>query len=77
MARREVTGRKQPDAEAFTVPEFCEAHRISEGFYYKLKRLGLGPIETKLLSKVIITKENAEAWRRQQGADAAAEALAT
>ena len=55
------------DAEAFTVPEFCQAHRISESFYYKLKSLGLGPEETKKLSKTIITNESAAEWRSKQG----------
>jgi hypothetical protein len=71
MTRGEVTGRK-PDAQAFTVPEFCTAFRISESFYYKLKSLGLGPVETKLLSKTIITNENAQAWRREREQIAAA-----
>jgi hypothetical protein len=65
MARGEVTGQK-PDAQAFTVAEFCQAHRISESFYYKLKARGLGPVETKLLSKTIITNENAKAWRTRR-----------
>ena len=72
MARGEVTGRKLGEIEpqAFTVPEFCQAHRISESFYYKLKARGLGPIETRLLSKTIISLENAAAWRALRTAPA-------
>ena len=32
-----------PNAEAYSIPEFCEAHRISESMYYKIRGLGLGP----------------------------------
>ena len=27
---------------ALSIPEFCEAHGISEGFFYKLKKQGKG-----------------------------------
>ena len=32
---------------ALSIPEFCEAHGISEGFFYKLKKQGEGPREMK------------------------------
>src|SRR6188472_2547512 len=32
---------------ALSIPEFCEAHGISEGLYYKLKKQGEGPREMK------------------------------
>jgi hypothetical protein len=49
---------------AYTVSEFCAAHRISEGFYYKLKLQGLAPRETRLLGKILISMEDAAAWRK-------------
>ena len=30
-----------------SIPEFCEAHGISEGFFYKLKKQGEGPREMR------------------------------
>jgi hypothetical protein len=33
---------------ALTIPEFCVAHRISEAFYYKLKKQHKGPREMKV-----------------------------
>ncbi|HVQ80138.1 MAG TPA: hypothetical protein VMS82_09345, partial [Pseudolabrys sp.] len=45
-----------PNAEAYSIPEFCEAHRISESMYYKIRSAGLGPKETRALSKIIIMK---------------------
>lgn len=80
MARPEVTGRapgevaqakkrsrriRGPPTHAFSIQEFCDAHRISKSQYYELKRLGLGPAETRLLDKIIITQESAAAWRRR------------
>jgi hypothetical protein len=55
-----------PNAEAYSIPEFCEAHRISESMYYKIRSVGLGPKETRALSKIIITKESAADWRRER-----------
>ena len=79
MARPEVTGRRPaavdnigealretgPPIErvAYTISEFCVAHRISESFYYKIRNLGQGPRETRKGDKVLISFEAAAAWR--------------
>jgi hypothetical protein len=68
-SRPEVSGRKAGEAVAplaFTIPEFCRAHRISESFYYKLRPLGLGPQEKRVLDKVLITHEAAARWRARR-----------
>jgi hypothetical protein len=57
-----------PPLDAFTIPEFCAAHRISRAHYYVLRARGLGPDEAELLGRVIITKEAAAAWRRKRTA---------
>jgi len=49
---------------AYSIPEFCEAHRICEAFYYKLRAAGLGPREMRTLRKVTISIEAAAEWRR-------------
>jgi hypothetical protein len=54
--------------DAYTIAEFCKAHRISRSTYYVLKNRGLGPDETHLLDRIIITKESAAAWRRKRTA---------
>jgi len=51
--------------DAYTIPEFCHAHRISRAHYYVLRRRGLGPDEAALLGRKIITKEAAARWRRR------------
>jgi hypothetical protein len=71
MARQEVTGRKnnvaKPDGPraAYTIPEFCVTHRISESMHYKIRAEGLGPREGRALTKVIITFESAAEWRKR------------
>jgi hypothetical protein len=83
MARAEVTGRKPlptahgggkrpsirgPPTHAFTVPEFCDAHRISKSRYYELKTQGLAPVEMIVGRRRLISFESAAEWRRQREA---------
>ncbi len=64
-----AAGREPPEpAAAYSLNEFCAAHRIGRAFYYKLKAQGLGPREMRLGSRVIITREAAERWRREREA---------
>src|SRR5882757_1301246 len=78
-ARPEVSGRKAgagpatkttkktpkstEERDAYSVPEFCRRHNISNGTYYRLRIEGLGPKEARALGRVLITKEAAEAFR--------------
>jgi hypothetical protein len=56
--------------------EFCDAHRISRSYYYKLRELGRGPVETHISeNKVVITAEDAAKWRKQRRANAPTSAL--
>jgi hypothetical protein len=41
---------------------------MSRGFYYKMKRLGIGPRETWVLGRVQITAEDEAAWVEQHAA---------
>jgi hypothetical protein len=51
---------------AFTIKEFCEAHRLSEAMYYKIRTAGLGPREMRTFRKITISIEAAEQWRRER-----------
>ena len=62
-----------PGAVAFTVAEFCEAHRISRSFLYSEWKAGRGPRFMRAGVKRIITGEAAADWRREREAAAAAE----
>ena len=71
MARPEVTGRKVfVDQAAFTIAEFCKAHRISQSMYFKLRNLGLGPREMAVGSRKLISQESAAEWRKAREAAA-------
>jgi hypothetical protein len=54
--------------KSFSIPEFCARHGISPGLYGKLKKLGLGPDETDLLDRIIITDDNEAKWLRERQA---------
>jgi predicted DNA-binding transcriptional regulator AlpA len=51
---------------ALNIREFCEAHGISEGLYYKLKKQGKGPREMKIGARTLITLESAAEFRRDR-----------
>ena len=68
--RREEKRREVPPA-AYTVPEFCEAHRISRATFYNQKNAGLGPALMYVNARVLITFEAAADWRRERTASAA------
>jgi hypothetical protein len=59
------------DADADTIAVFCKRHRLSPAFYYKLRAQGLGPRELRLGARVLITRESAQAWRREREAASA------
>jgi hypothetical protein len=61
-----------PATCAFTIREFCQAHKISEAFYYVMKREGWGPAEMHAGQRVLISHEAAAEWRRAREAAAAA-----
>jgi hypothetical protein len=73
-AQANVTGRRvgvtgaPPSVEraAYSISEFCAAHRISQSMYFKIRNAGLGPREARALNKVIITLQSADDWRRER-----------
>jgi predicted DNA-binding transcriptional regulator AlpA len=75
MARREVTGKKPgvsagpAEPLAFTIPQFCEAHAISVGMFYKLKKEDKAPRSMRIGSKILIAHEAAAAWRAERTND--------
>lgn len=65
-----------PPRLAMNIPEFCEAFRISEDFYFKLKRQGQGPREMKVGKRTLISVEAANEWRIERERATAAEVVA-
>lgn len=73
MAQPEVTGRKvsrlrlpTDERDAFSILEFCARNSISRSTYYNIKKLGQGPRETRVMNRIIITRESAAAWLKRQ-----------
>jgi excisionase family DNA binding protein len=56
---------KQTECLAFTVDEFAEAFRVSRATVYNLWRAGHGPTKMRVRGRVLISRDAAEAWRRQ------------
>jgi len=67
-----VTQRPPPAfATAFTIAEFCRAHRMSQTHYYELKKSDQGPDEMVVGRRRIISIEAAARWRKAREAAAA------
>lgn len=60
---------QQSEASAFSIAEFCSRHRISRTTYYALKKDGRAPLEMKIGTRVLISVEAAENWRRRVEAE--------
>jgi len=69
-----VTGKKMGatgtptanDLDAYSIVTFCTRHSISVPQYYKMRKLGLTPVEFRVGTRVLISKESATAWRRER-----------
>jgi hypothetical protein len=59
------------DRAAYTIDEFCAAHRLSRRKFYDLQEHGIGPRLMRVGSKVLISIEAAAAWRAERESVAA------
>jgi excisionase family DNA binding protein len=55
----------------FSVAEFCRAHGISRGTFYKLLSAGLAPTAVKIGRRTLISTEAAQEWRRRMEQESA------
>lgn len=68
MARPEVGGKAPPRGlsvtgpATYTVPEFCEAHRISVTALYAMWAKGEGPESMRVGSRRLLSLEAAARW---------------
>ncbi len=51
---------------AMTVSEWCTARRLSRAMFYKLARLGLGPVTYTVGSRRFVSHEADSAWQAAQ-----------
>jgi hypothetical protein len=58
------------DLDAYSIKEFCRRNQLSQGFYFKLQREGLGPQTMLVGTKVLISQEAAARWRKEREAAA-------
>jgi hypothetical protein len=49
---------------AYSISEFCAAHRISRATYYNLRKSGKAPVEMEVGARRLISDEAAATWRR-------------
>jgi hypothetical protein len=54
------------ELEAFSITEFCTAHRISRATFYNLLAAGEGPRTMKVGNRVLISRDAAADWRRER-----------
>ena len=59
---------------AYSILQFCSLHGISRSSFYNLVKAGRGPRTMTVYGRVLISREAAEAWRRQCEASGPAEA---
>jgi hypothetical protein len=67
-AKAKATPIRGPPTPAawYTIRTFCEAHKLSQAMYFKLKADKRGPRETAVGSRRYISFEDAAAWRAAQ-----------
>ena len=61
-----MTAALPADRAAYTIDEFCIAHRISRRTFYDLIERGEGPKLMHIGSKRLISAKAAAKWRRQR-----------
>ena len=61
---------------AYTVAEFCHAHRISRSGLYQLWKQGQGPKFRRIGTKILISAESAREWRAGGGEPASVDPAA-
>ena len=68
--KKRERGAQQPH-DLKTIEEFCEANRISESMFYKLKRMrpSQAPRMLKVGKRILITPEAEADWRRARERD--------
>ena len=71
LTERSDTRKAHVAPAAFTVAEFCEAHRISRALFYLLLRENNGPRLLKAGRRTLVTVDAAAEWRQKMEAASA------
>jgi predicted DNA-binding transcriptional regulator AlpA len=54
------------EKDAYDIIEFCDRHGISRSAFYNSLKNGTGPRLMRLGTRILISREAAEAWRRER-----------
>jgi hypothetical protein len=54
------------ECDAYSISVFCQRHDLSRAALYNAWKTGRGPRIMRIGSRVLITREAAEAWRRER-----------
>ena len=57
--------------DADSIPEWCRKNRISQSFFFKMKKMGIAPRTMKVGARTLISKEASTEWRREREAASA------
>jgi hypothetical protein len=72
----EALAKKGIPRKSWSKDEFCARNGISVGLYDNLKKRGIGPDETEVLDRILITVEAEDKWLRKNKRKAARDASA-
>jgi hypothetical protein len=61
------------EADAYSLTEFCQRHRISLQLFYKLVTQGQAPATFRVGTRVLVSREAAARWRAEREAVSSAE----
>jgi hypothetical protein len=64
--RQRVRADEPTTGGSMSINTFCERNEFSRSFYYKLRRMGIGPVEIHLGSIVRISHEAEAAWLKKR-----------
>jgi predicted DNA-binding transcriptional regulator AlpA len=54
------------EKDAYNINEFCQRHGLSRSAFYNAINVGEGPRLMRVGSRVMISREAAEEWRRER-----------
>lgn len=54
------------EKDAYNIYEFCQRHGLSRSAFYNAINAGEGPCIMRVGSRVMISREAAEEWRRER-----------
>ena len=70
LAAQSATPAVELEADAMSIETFCARHGISRATFYLMRADGRAPTMMKVGTRILVSREAAEAWRRKMEAGA-------